>query len=225
MERKIICTEDGSHTLYIPEMDEHYHSMHGAVQESKHVFIEAGYNAVAKDKLIIFEVGFGTGLNALLTLKESHINRKRVQYFSIEKYPLTPEEYSTLNYAQIQGKQYSEYFLKLHQCNWDIPVEITNNFIFTKLRGDITNFCFDQLPLFDLIYFDAFAPNKQDGLWSSRIFNQLYTNSNNNAVLVTYCAKGEVRRTMQAAGFSVQRIPGPPGKREMIKAMKSPKEK
>ena len=225
MERKIICTEDGSHTLYIPEMDEHYHSMHGAVQESKHVFIEAGYNAVEKDKLIIFEVGFGTGLNALLTLKESLESPKRIQYFSIEKYPLAQEEYSTLNYTQNLGKQYQEYFLKLHQCKWDVPVEITRNFIFTKLRGDITNFNFDQLPLFDLIYFDAFAPNKQDGLWSSHIFNQLYTNSNNNAVLVTYCAKGEVRRTMQAAGFSVQRIPGPPGKREMIKAIKLPEEK
>lgn len=220
MERKIILTEDGSHTLYLPKMDEHYHSTHGAVQESKHVFINAGYHAIAKNKLNIFEVGFGTGLNAFLTLIENQTDNKLVEYFSIEKYPLNNDEYTVLNYGKVAGKKLQEKYLYMHSCDWDKKTAITTSFNLNKIKGDITNFNFKDLPLFDLIYFDAFAPNKQVEVWNNTIFQQLFNNSNHGAILVTYCAKGEVRRTLQAVGFKVERIAGPPGKREMLRASK-----
>ena len=220
MKRSIIITEDGSHTLYLPEMDEHYHSVHGAVQESMHVFINTGFNGIQTNKLTVFEVGFGTGLNAWLTLVASKQQQKQVNYYTIEKYPLKSEEYCTLNYGILAGDNQQQQFLQLHNCEWEQPVAITPSFRVTKLKADLTSFNFENLPLFDLIYFDAFAPNKQEGLWNTTIFQQLFDHCNNEAILVTYSAKGDVRRSLQAVGFNVERIPGPPGKREMLRARK-----
>lgn len=220
MKREIVTTDDGSHTLYIPEMDEHYHSMHGAIQESKHIFIEAGLKANKKKDTCVFEVGLGTGLNALLTIIAADEFAIKINYISIEKYPLQKEEYSLLNYSEQCNFDCNPTFQAIHKCEWNKQLKLTNNFHFTKLKADITTLEFEDLPQFDIIYFDAFAPNKQLGVWDKSIFKKLYQHSKHAAVLVTYCAKGEVRRNLQAVGFKVERLPGPPGKREILRAIK-----
>ncbi len=214
MKREIIKTADGSHTLFVPEMDEHFHSVHGALQESMHVFIQNGLKACTKDEIYLFEVGFGTGLNALLTLaNQSH---KKIHYYSIEKYPLQAEEYEQLNFSQFMAHDLAEAFAKLHQCEWNKTIEISPGFEFCKIEGDLTSFDFNQLPNFDLVYFDAFAPNKQEDMWEESIFQSIAAHSNPGAIIVTYCAQGEVRRKLIRSGFEMQRIPGPPGKKEML---------
>ena len=220
MKRTLQITDDGSHTLYVPELDEHFHSTHGAIQESKHVFINAGFNCINKTTINVFEVGFGTGLNAWLTLNEALLKNKQVNYFGIEKYPLKANEYQQLNYATLFNKSKNEQFLKLHECQWNETVELSNNYQLTKLQSDILLFNIDTLPLIDLVYFDAFAPNKQPEMWDFRLFEKLYKHCKPRAVLVTYCAKGEVRRNIQKAGFIVERLAGPPGKREMLRGIK-----
>lgn len=219
MKREFRITEDGSHTLYLPEMDENYHSTHGAIQESMHVFIEAGLKQIKKNELTIFEVGLGTGLNALLTLLEAEKQNQRINYIGIEKFPLIEEEYQSLNYAGLTKTESSKALLDIHQCQWDIPQQITPNFQLTKIKNDITTFSFAGLPLFDLIYFDAFAPNKQTGVWDIEIFRKIQAHCNAGAIFVTYCAKGSVRRDLQQVGFKVERIPGPPGKKEMLRGI------
>lgn len=220
MKRSLFITEDGSHSLHIPEMDEHYHSTHGAIQESRHVFIDAGLKSSEADTLTIFEVGFGTGLNALLTLHENQSLKKHIHYYSIEKYPLVKEEYSVLNYPLVLSKAFQHSFDQMHESPWNEPVQLHSNFTLTKIQADIKDLNFDNYPHFDLIYFDAFAPNKQKGIWTQTTFNHLYQHANARAILVTYCAQGQVRRDLQEAGFTVERIPGPPGKREMLRARK-----
>jgi tRNA U34 5-methylaminomethyl-2-thiouridine-forming methyltransferase MnmC len=220
MKRELFITEDGSHTLFIPEMDEHYHSVHGAIQESKHVFIESGLKQTSKEELTIFEVGLGTGLNALLTLMEADKSQQKIHYIGVEKYPLQKEEYTTLNYSAQTGFQCNPTFMAFHEAAWGEKVKFTANFWLTKIKADLATLSFDTLPLFDLVYFDAFAPNKQQGLWEQSIFEKIYLHCNAGALLVTYCAKGSVRRDLEGVGFRVERIPGPPGKREMIRAIK-----
>lgn len=214
MERKIILTADGSHTLFVPELDEHFHSVHGAIQESMHVFIQNGLNAATKDELCIFEVGFGTGLNVLLTLANQ--GQKHIRYFSIEKYPLTEAEYSKLNFADLLSDQLAGQFQKMHACSWNEAHVIAPDFELTKLGSDLTTFNVSALPAFDLIYFDAFAPNKQADMWSEEIFRKLAEHTNFGGLFVTYCAQGEVRRKLIRSGFNMKRIPGPPGKKEML---------
>lgn len=208
-------TADGSHTLYVPDLDEHYHSVNGAVQESMHVFIEAGLRQVQKTDITIYEVGFGTGLNALLTLLETTRNPLlQITYYAIERFPLELEVVQTLNYRAVCP----EWFLKLHQVPWGSLQPITDRFTIAKIAGD-SNTTALPVPI-DLVYFDAFAPDKQPEMWNQRIFDQLYAHMGDQAILTTYCAKGIVRRMMQKAGYSVERIPGPPGKREMLRAKK-----
>jgi tRNA U34 5-methylaminomethyl-2-thiouridine-forming methyltransferase MnmC len=219
MKRHIVITEDGSHSLYIPDMDEHYHSIHGAIQESKHVFINSGLNYCNKPAITVFEVGFGTGLNALLTLLESEITNVTIYYYCIEKYPLIPQEFNTLNYHE-QLNINQELLLKIHNSEWNTPINITNNFILHKTHGDLTSDSFENIPFFDVIYFDAFAPNKQPDLWNTNIYSKIFDHSNLESIFVTYCAKGVVRRELQEAGFTVERIAGPPGKKEMLRAFK-----
>lgn len=214
MERKIILTADGSHTLFVPELDEHFHSVHGAVQESMHVFIQNGLLASNKEELCIFEVGFGTGLNALLTLANQ--GEKRIRYFSIEKYPLTETEYKQLNFAQLLSEELASQFRHMHQSSWNEPNLIAPKFELTKLKADLTTFNIQALPGFDLIYFDAFAPNKQAEMWSEYLFQKLAEQTNSGGIFVTYCAQGEVRRKLIRSGFNMKRIPGPPGKKEML---------
>jgi len=218
LKRKIITTEDGSHTLFIPELNENYHSIHGAEQESKHVFIEAGFKPFAKaDKINILEIGFGTGLNTLLTFCESKKNNIEIFYTSIEKYPLTDKEVSKLNYGTKNEKR-KEIFTLLHKVEWESFVKISNNFNLKKIKTDLKDFIINNK--FDLIYFDAFAPDIQSDLWSVTIFEKMYSCLNSGGCLTTYSAKGQVRRNMQEAGFTVERLPGPPGKREMLRALK-----
>lgn len=221
MERFLKTTLDGSTTFFVPELDEHFHSINGAVQESAHVFIKAGLNALIKKKITLFEVGFGTGLNALMTFIETQKNQIEVDYYAIEKYPLTYSEYNQLNYNNALGVDLKTIFNQMHQCNWNESTEIKPGFKLTKIEADLINFNYEKIPPIDLIFFDAFAPDKQPELWTSDIFKKLYEKSSIGAILSTYSAKGEIRRRLIAAGFDVERLPGPPGKREMLRAIKS----
>ena len=214
MQRKIISTEDGSHSLYVPELDEHFHSVHGAIQESTHVFIRNGLFKCNKKKVIVLEVGFGTGLNALLTL--ANREDREIHYFSIEKYPLNEQEYGQLNYPDLISGNTKNIFLEMHRCKWNKTQEIASGFKLTKLKADFSDFDFESLPLYNLIYFDAFAPGKQPEMWQEMIFMKLARHTLPEGRFVTYCAQGEVRRKLIRCGFNMQRIPGPPGKKEML---------
>lgn len=214
---EIELTADGSHTLFVPELDEHYHSINGAIQESEHIYINVGLHCCTQKEIYIFEVGFGTGLNAFLTLLDAQNSEKVIHYISIEKYPLSDSITSKLNY----GQKDQDLFNILHQSLWNQEIEITPNFFLTKVEADFTSFDFDRIKYpIDVIYFDAFAPQKQSDMWSLSLFSKLYGISNNDAILVTYCAKGIVRRMLQEVGYTVERLPGPPGKREILRARK-----
>lgn len=218
MNRTIERTADGSATLFVPELDEHYHSVKGAQTESQHIFIGLGLNASAAICPRILEIGFGTGLNALLTLEAAEENRRKVHYTGIELYPLSWEVVKQLRYSE------SPFFETLHTVPWEEDNVITPFFRLRKLQADFTNMKEAPIgfePHYDLIYFDAFAPEKQPEMWSQELFNQLYVSMNKGGILTTYCAKGIVRRMLQAAGFTVERLPGPPGgKREVLRGRK-----
>lgn len=212
-------TMDGSHTLYQPELDEHYHSTKGAIKESMHVFINNGYWFFEQGQILnILEVGFGTGLNALLTLSENRKTSRKVFYTGIERYPLKSDIIEDLNYAEcIRGASANE-LMEMHNCVWDDWQEFSGNFFLKKLNIDLLSFqTSDQ---YHLIYFDAFAPDKQPELWSEEVFKQCYENLSNGGILVTYSAKGLIKRRLKHIGFDVETLPGPPGKREMIRALK-----
>lgn len=214
---EIVKTADGSDTLYVSELNEHYHSTFGAVQESKHIFIEAGLQKCELTSINLFEVGFGTGLNAYLTVLESIKLNLTILYITIEKYPLPSTIWTTLNYAEIVPNGNPKLFKMIHEAKWNEKVKITDHFSILKLSSDLTDLDYLKLPLFHLIYFDAFSPEKQPELWETSIFLQLASHSTLGAKLVTYCAKGAVRRSLIAAGFTAERIPGPPGKREILR--------
>lgn len=215
---KLIKTEDGSSSVYNNKLDETYHSIHGAVQESQHVFIENGLNYyLSKEKpfkIKILEFGFGTGLNALLTLKSCA--QMSVHFESLEKYPLPIELISRLNYSSLIG--YEDEFSKMHTSAWDNMVEITPNFVLKKVNIDFNAYQGDSL--FNIIYFDAFAPSKQPELWQKEVFERCYNLLSKNGILVTYSAKGQLKRDLKAIGFKVESPPGPPGKFEMTRAIK-----
>lgn len=221
MERKIILTKDGSHSISIPEMNVTYHSVHGAIQESMHVFIQAGLKDSGLFDTIgvnsILEIGFGTGLNALLSLIEADKHKSRLYYTAIELYPLKETEVAGLNYCeQLNQPQYKPLFERIHETGWEEMYEITNHFRLTKIRSNLLDL--SSKDQFNIVYFDAFAPGTQPELWSKEIFEKLYGMMTDGGILVTYCSKGDVRRNMQSAGFTVEKIPGPPGKREMLRA-------
>lgn len=223
MQRNIINTKDGSHTIQIPDMKVTYHSIHGAISESLHVFIEAGFNywhtTHATSPCSILEMGFGTGLNALLTLQQVQSNQLPVVYESLEAYPLNATEVQGLNYTeQLQRPDLKDTFQLLHTSEWNIPVKVHPYFTLIKHYNKLQTFETSQL--FDIIYYDAFAPSGQPELWTAAIFRQLLHLLHEDGLLVTYCAKGDVRRAMQAAGLLVAKLPGPPGKREMLRATK-----
>ncbi|NLX65483.1 MAG: tRNA (5-methylaminomethyl-2-thiouridine)(34)-methyltransferase MnmD [Bacteroidales bacterium] len=221
MQRIIEITEDGSHTLYLPELDEHYHSTHGAIRESLHVYLEAGLHHCHKEEINLLEIGFGTGLNAFLTLLDTEKSGKIVRYTSLEQYPVSIADAEQFNYSKLLDPSKEEIFMQLHSSLWGEWVEMTPAFHLRKLQMDASNLDnFQPETPFDVIYYDAFAPEKQPTMWREEIFNRLYTLSNQGAVLTTYCAKGAVRRMLQSAGYQVTRLPGPPGKREILKAIK-----
>lgn len=218
MFRHPVITKDGSHTIAIPEMNVTYHSIHGAIRESQYVFIEAGLGAVAREEPIaILEMGFGTGLNALLTLVEAEKSQLQIDYTTVELFPLSPGEASTLNYCnELNRSDLQPLFNQLHQCEWEKDISLTPFFIFHKTNQSLIDFSGKKK--FNLIYFDAFAPAAQPELWTKEIFEKLYAIMMPEGILVTYCSKGDVRRAMKAAGFNIEKIPGPPGKREMVRA-------
>lgn len=220
MKKTILKTADGSTTLHIPEWNEQYHSKHGAIAEAYHVFIKEGlYHKILNrpEKLIILEMGFGTGLNAFLTRLESEKFPTEIHYTSIEAHPLELEEVSQLNFAS-QVEVDAGLYLDLHKSKWEEEVQISNNFFLTKKRRFFSEV--DENPVFDLIYFDAFGIRVQPELWTEEIFLIMYNALVPDGVLVTYAASGRARRALQSVGFQVSRIPGPPGKREMMRAVK-----
>jgi len=218
MEKKIIITGDGSHSLFVPELDEHYHSTHGAIQESRHVFLKMGLNALPVKKIQILEIGFGTGLNALLTLLAANERKTLVHYTSLEKDPLHEKDFNLLNFGKLLHAE--DLFNSIHLADWEHCVKISEFFHLKKLNSDLVTDPLPEEEKYDLIYFDAFAPNKQAEMWEKAVFKKIYDSMSEGGILVTYCAKGIVRRTMQAVGYTVERLPGPPGKFQMLRGKK-----
>ncbi len=218
MNLKIIHTKDGSSTLYSPTFNEHYHSVFGAINESKHVFIEAGFNFLNLSSIKIFEIGFGTGLNALLTYIESAKKEVTVDYSAIELYPVTQDVIQQLNYTQSLSEEIKETFDKLHKVSWNKKIEISNHFHLTKIKADFNDYLFTEK--YNLIFFDAFAPEKQPALWSHQIFAKIFEAMDNQGVLTTYSSKGLIKQNLRNAGFQLERLPGPEGKRHMLRAVK-----
>lgn len=236
MKRKIITTSDGSKTIQIEEWNEQYHSIHGAIQEANHVFLKHGLlffcaelvsashknchsELVSESKSIsILEIGFGTGLNAFLTLIEAEALQLDISYVGVEAYPVGLDEISQLNYVELISEKNKDEFLKMHEVSWEARHEITPNFQLLKQEKFFKDINAENE--FNIIYFDAFGARVQPDLWTEDIFAIMYRALKENGVLVTYSAKGSVRRAMQAVGFFVERLPGPPGKREMLRATK-----
>lgn len=220
MERKIIITADGSSSIYLPKWEEHYHSKHGAIQEAYHVFIKSGLDLFKNNsKLAILEIGFGTGLNCFISYLEAKKRKLQIEYEGVEAYPLSVEEIGQLNYVkQLDAENESEIFKKIHNTPWDQKQEISTDFLITKRKQFFKDI--DDKDKFNLIYFDAFGARVQPECWTEEIFKKMYNSLKNNGILVTYSAKGSVRRAMQTVGFSVEKLPGPPGKREMLRGKK-----
>lgn len=220
MKIEIKLTADGSSTLYLPYLNEQYHSLNGAVTESEHVFLNMGFNYQKKPNPVVFEIGFGTGLNALLTADRARITEQSVFYMAIENYPLDKTMVEVLDYGRFIPDQGYALYSALHECNWNEPVQVTPNFRLLKIKSDFTGIDW-KLPVnYDIVYFDAFGPDKQPDMWSQQLFSRLYEQLLPGGILVTYSAKGEVRRRLNAAGFITEKLPGPPGKKEMIRAIK-----
>lgn len=220
MKRILETTSDGSHTLFVPELEEHYHSVNGAIQESTHVFLEAGLRLCKKNSIRVFEVGFGTGLNAFLTFLDARKYSKSIHYTSIELYPISEELVQGLNYSQLLSPEDDTAFKTLHTSDWDKSVAIDPFFVLEKIKADFQDWDEVFPDLFDVVFFDAFAPDKQPEMWTQLVFDKIFKMMSGGGILVTYCAKGVVRRMLQSSGFEVERLPGPPGKREMLRALK-----
>lgn len=236
----LIKTGDGSHTLFVPELNEHYHSTYGAIQESQHIFIEAGLRLRIDDLrysmtttsdrcdplsehpvIDILEIGFGTGLNALLTLIEAEKTGIHIHYTSIEANPLGENIWRKMNYPELLcSSDNSLLFEKLHQADWNKKVEISPFFTLNKIHKSLENF-HPPYEQFNLIYFDAFNPDVQPVLWTEQVFRSLFCCMVSGGILVTYSVKGIVVRALKAAGFIVEKLPGPPGKRQILRARKS----
>lgn len=215
---QLIITSDGSHTIFVPELNEHYHSIHGAVQESSLVYIKNGSEFCDADPLNIFEVGFGTGLNALLTAISNSDKSRLIYYTSIEKYPLPLNVIKTLNHRAFTGEAGNHIFDKIHHSKWGLFEKITEFFFLKKIKCDLVK---DKIEgKFDLIYFDAFGPDKQPDMWTQSVFEKISGITLSGGLFLTYSAKGEVKRLLKSNGFIITMLPGPPGKREMIRATK-----
>ncbi|EGV42927.1 SAM-dependent methyltransferase [Bizionia argentinensis JUB59] len=222
MKRHIITTADGSKTIQINDWDEQYHSIHGAIQEANHVFIKTGFDKVVANSnpsdLAILEIGFGTGLNAIITLLKAEKEGIKVDYVGVEAYPVLASEISQLNYTELLGALAEAHYKVIHETPWEAKSVITPLFSLTKQEKKFQEI--SDVNQFNLIYFDAFGARVQPELWTEGIFKKMYEALKPNGILVTYSAKGSVRRAMQAVGFFVERLPGPPGKREMLRATK-----
>ena len=220
MKREIIITDDGSTTIRIPEWDENYHSTHGAIQEAKHVFIKNGLDLFQnQDSISILEIGFGTGLNAFITFLET-INKEKVNYVGVEAYPISHEEIAQMNYvSELETENFQEVFDKMHSCDWEIQETIFEHFYLTKRKQLFQDI--DDQNKYDLIYFDAFGFPLQPELWSEIIFKKMFDALLPNGILVTYACRTSIKNAMLSVGFSIEKLPGAPGKREMLRATKN----
>lgn len=223
MKREIQLTKDGSTTIHLPEWGESYHSTHGAIQEAKHVFIKHGFefflNQNKKEELSILEIGFGTGLNCFITFLESIKKNRSIDYVGVEAYPVLKDEVHKLNFiSELSAEKEQSVFEKMHAIEWEKSHRISSTFQLTKRKQFFADIVDEDS--FDIIYFDAFGAEYQPELWTVEIFRIMFKALKVNGILVTYSAKGSVRRAMQEVGFTVERLPGPPGKREMLRAIK-----
>lgn len=220
MQRQILITQDGSTTIHLPELNESYHSKHGAIQEAYHVFIKSGFELFSQESISILEIGFGTGLNAFITFLEAQKNNKTIDYVGVEAYPVALEEAMLMNYvSELNSSDKNEMFNEMHICTWEEKHKISQTFCLTKrkqLFEDIT----DE-NCFDLIYFDAFGFTVQPNLWNEIIFAKMYKSLKSGGVLVTYACRTSIKNAMLSSGFSVEKLPGAPGKREMLRATKN----
>jgi tRNA U34 5-methylaminomethyl-2-thiouridine-forming methyltransferase MnmC len=220
---QIVITADGSHTIFVPRLNEHYHSTFGAINESLHVFIESGFLEAIKSfaEIHILEIGFGTGLNALLTWMEAERIPKKVYYTTLETDPLDKAIWSVLNYPdRFCTFSYREIYRRLHETDWERDEQISPFFSIHKIRSRIEDFL-PKTGAFNLIYFDAFGPEVQPELWTEEIFRKIFLSLKGGGILVTYSVKGSVRRALKSSGFMVEKIPGPAGKREITRAIKN----
>ena len=226
MQRKIVTTKDGSTSIKIVEWEEQYHSKHGAIQEAKHVFINSGLthflstkNNESNQVVSILEIGFGTGLNAFITLLEAEKKKRAIAYTGIEAYPVSTEEIEQLNYLSVlNAKDKASLFMAMHHLPWEAFQDITNHFSLKKEKKQFSEIKNENT--FNIVYFDAFGPRVQPELWTESLFYIMFKAMKSKGVLVTYCAQGNARRAMQAVGFNVEKIQGPPGKRHMLRATK-----
>tara|TARA_R110001592_G_scaffold74233_1_gene225895 strand:- start:284 stop:961 length:678 start_codon:yes stop_codon:yes gene_type:complete len=221
-EVKIIITEDGSHSLYHAELNETYHSFHGAVQESRHVFLKEGLDFLRSDlnpsKIRVLEIGFGTGLNAILTSEWAAAHQVKVDYTTLEPFPLKSEVYEALNYHEFfEDKTAKERFLELHNAAWEKEFQQNEFFTLLKTESKLQDFIADSL--FDIVFFDAFAPSKQSEMWDLEVIEKTVGLLDTNGAFVTYCAKGQLKRDLKAVGLTVETLPGPPGKKEMVRGV------
>ncbi|MDR3189554.1 MAG: tRNA (5-methylaminomethyl-2-thiouridine)(34)-methyltransferase MnmD [Prevotellaceae bacterium] len=214
----LLVTADGSHTVRSHQFNECYHSERGAVMESQHVFIEAGLRQLKKSRLAVFEVGFGTGLNALLTMLEAEKTNQHVYFESVDPYPLDLATAAALNYPDILGVDRHR-FMELHQHEWNTPVVVTPHFTLYKVKRSLLDYSLQRS--FDVVYFDAFSPETQPELWTAEVFSRIYSSLSSSSLLTTYSSKGIVKQNLRAAGFTVQRLAGAGGKRHMLRGAKN----
>lgn len=219
MKREIVQTLDGSTTIHLPEWNENYHSKHGAIQEAKHVFIKNGFEQFNQPVLSILEIGFGTGLNAFITFLEAEKSNIKLNYTGVEAYPVDFNEITQMNYVnELQASDFESNFRQMHESEWNVNVKISKDFCLTKRQQFFNQI--DDFEGFDLIYFDAFGYRVQPELWSTEIFQKMFNALKPGGKLVTYAARGVVKRSMIEVGFTVEKLAGPPGKREMFRASK-----
>ncbi len=219
--KELIITDDGSHSYFVPEVGENYHSSYGAIQESRHIFIESGLCNINRKEIRIFEMGFGSGLNALLAWDYTRSKNIKLEYESIELFPISPQEASLINYPDKLNIRRDD-FAALHECEWDKWHEISSGFTFIKKHIDLLTYIKGDLPTkaFDMVFFDAFSPEAQPELWKTPIFKFLFEAMNPDGILTSYSVRGEFRRSLLSVGFRVEKVPGPPGKRHITRAFK-----
>ncbi|GGD35066.1 tRNA (5-methylaminomethyl-2-thiouridine)(34)-methyltransferase MnmD [Flavobacterium orientale] len=219
MKREIFITTDGSTSIHIPEWGESYHSKHGAIQEAQHVFIKNGFSMCRDETIAILEIGFGTGLNAFITFLEATKTKQTVEYVGVEGFPISEEEALKMNYvSELKATEFEAVFKVFHKSEWDQRIAITPTFNLTKRKQ-----LFDQIndiEQFNLIYFDAFGYRVQPELWSLAIFQRMYAALKQGGILVTYACRGPIKNAMKEAGFQIEKLAGPPGKREMLRGTK-----
>jgi tRNA U34 5-methylaminomethyl-2-thiouridine-forming methyltransferase MnmC len=220
MQREIVTTGDGSKTIRLMDIDENYHSHHGALQEAEHVFIKNGFDARPNSKeLRVFEMGFGSGLNACLSIIKSRLLKVKLNYMGVEAFPISDEEVNALDYGSLFGENQVDLYQNLHQLSWNEKHDLNENISFIKMKERLELVSLEA-DFFDIIYYDAFGPRVQSDLWEVGILQKMFDATASGGFLVTYCAKGQVKRNLRQVGYEVETLPGPPGKREMTRAWK-----